>query len=145
MGRAMSRSVTTTDSSPQTDVQPANDVKGFFSDETLASYETWLDSKFQVPVIGVKVGLDGVIGLIPGIGDLLTTGVSAVFVADAWKSGARKRTLAKMVGNVGVDFAVGAIPVVGDLFDFAFKSNTKNLRLLQAEREHLRNQTRETA
>ena len=59
------------------------------------------------------------------------------FVADAYKIGASKHVIAKMVGNVGLDFAVGLIPVVGDLADFAFKSNTKNLRLLKDERQRL--------
>ncbi len=81
--------------------------------------------------------MDGVIGLIPVVGDLATAGVSTIFIADAWKSGARKRVLAKMAANVGLDFAVGSVPLVGDLFDFAFNSNTKNLRLLKAERQRL--------
>ena len=111
---------------------------GFLSDETLETYEAWLDSKFRLPGTSMHFGLDGLIGLIPGIGDLTTTGISTVFVADAIKSGARLSTLLRMVGNIGLDFVLGAIPFVGDLFDFAFKSNTKNLRILKEEREHLR-------
>ena len=110
--------------------------EGFIRDEHLETYERWLDTKFSVG--GMRFGLDGVIGLIPGVGDLLTTGVSGLFVLDAWRSGARKRAIARMLGNIGVDLTLGSIPVVGDLFDFAFKSNVKNLRLLKQEREHLR-------
>ncbi len=115
----------------------AREQRGFLKDHHLDKYEEWLDAKFKLPGIGYRFGLDGVIGLVPVVGDLVTAGVSTVFIADAWKSGARKRVLAKMAGNVGLDFAVGTIPLVGDLFDFAFKSNTKNLRLLKAERERL--------
>lgn len=114
----------------------SREPQGFLRDEHLERYEVWLDSKFSV--MGMRFGLDGLIGLVPVVGDVATTGVSAVFVADALKSGARKRTLARMLANMGIDFAVGSIPLVGDAFDFAFKSNTKNLRLLKAEREFRR-------
>ena len=114
---------------------------GYLADHHLERYEEWLDAKFRMPVIGVRFGLDGLIGLIPGIGDVVTAGVSSVFIADAWKRGARKRVMAKMLANVGIDFAVGTIPLVGDIFDFAFKSNTKNLRLLRDERARLMGET----
>ena len=112
--------------------------EGYLHDHHLERYEEWLDAKFRLPFVGFRFGMDGVIGMIPFIGDLLTASVSTLFIADAFKRGARKRVIAKMAANVGIDFAVGAIPVVGDLFDFAFKSNTKNLRLLRAERDRLR-------
>ncbi|MFD0916478.1 DUF4112 domain-containing protein [Pseudahrensia aquimaris] len=114
-----------------------NRPRGFLRDEHLVSVERWLDAKFTLPGTSIRFGLDGMIGLIPGIGDLATTGMSVVFIADAWKMGARKRVLARMTGNVAIDMFVGAIPLVGDLFDFAFRSNTKNLALLKREREHL--------
>lgn len=116
---------------------PRSEQRGFLADHHLDKYEEWLDAKFEVPGIGYRFGFDGLIGLIPVVGDLATAGVSTIFIADAWKSGARKRVLAKMAGNVGLDFAVGSVPLVGDLFDFAFRSNTKNLRLLKAERQRL--------
>ncbi|MEM9734485.1 MAG: DUF4112 domain-containing protein [Pseudomonadota bacterium] len=113
----------------------ADAKEGFLQDHHLDRYEEWLDSKFSVG--GLQFGLDGLIGLIPVVGDVATTGISMVFLADAWKAGARKRVMARMVGNIGIDFVAGSIPVVGDLFDFAFKSNTKNLRLLRQERQRL--------
>jgi hypothetical protein len=116
---------------------------GFLQDHHLERYERWLDNKFKVPGIDYHIGLDGIIGLIPGIGDALTSGVSALFVLDGWKSGIHKRALARMVGNIGIDAVIGTIPLVGDLFDFAFKSNVKNLRILREERE--RRAARETA
>lgn len=115
----------------------ATQRRGFLADHHLDKYEQWLDAKFKVPGIGFRFGYDGLIGLVPVFGDLATACISMIFIADAWKSGARKRVLAKMASNVGLDFAVGAVPLVGDLFDFAFKSNTKNLRLLKAERQRL--------
>ena len=121
------------------------DHGGFLTDDHLDRMGEWLDTKFRLPVIGLRFGLDGVLGLIPGVGDAATAGVSAVMMADAWKSGARKRTLARMAGNVAVDFAVGTIPVVGDLFDFAFRSNVKNLQLLRDERAHLAERRRTAA
>lgn len=111
---------------------------GFLKDHHLERYEYWLDNKFKVPGLDYRIGLDGIIGLIPGVGDLVTSGVSAIFVLDGWKSGIRKRALAKMVANIGIDTVVGAIPFVGDLFDFAFRSNVKNLRILREERARLR-------
>ena len=121
------------------DHEGASDPRGFLEDHHLEWWESFLDQRFRVPVIGYRFGMDGVMGLIPGVGDALTAGTSAIFIADAMKMGARKRTVAKMVRNVALDFVVGLIPLVGDLADFAFKSNVKNLALLRAEREHLRN------
>jgi len=114
------------------------EIDTLLSDKTLEHYEQWLDAKFQLPGTRFRFGLDGIIGLIPVIGDLLTTGISALFVVDAIKSGARKHTIGRMLANVVVDLLIGLIPIVGDLFDFAFKSNTKNLNLLKTERAHLR-------
>ena len=116
---------------------------GILEDHHLERVEEWLDTKFRVPVIGYRFGLDGLIGLIPGVGDAVTAATSMVFITDAWKMGASKRVIARMSANLGLDFAVGLVPVVGDLLDFAFKSNTKNLRLLKQERERLRREHRD--
>ena len=94
-----------------------------------------LDSRYRVPGTGFRVGLDGLLGLIPGVGDLLTTGLGAWILVDAHRLGVGRGTLARMAGNLGVDFLVGTIPLVGDLFDFAFKANTRNARLLERELE----------
>ena len=76
-------------------------------------------------------------GCLPGFGDVLTSALSLLIVHHAWQTGASKLTLARMLGNVGVDFVVGAIPFLGDLFDFAFKANRRNARLLE---QHLHKQ-----
>lgn len=115
----------------------SKNLNGFLKDHHLDSLESWLDTKFVLPGTGIRFGYDGLIGLIPGIGDIAAAGLSTVFIADAAKLGARKRVIAKMIANIGIDVVVGSIPLVGDLFDFAFRSNTKNLLLLKEERQRL--------
>lgn len=88
-----------------------------------------LDRSIRLPG-GYRVGLDGIIGLIPGIGDVSTFAVSAYIVNEARQLGVPKRTLVRMSWNVGVDTVFGAIPLVGDLFDFFHKANVKNIKLL---------------
>ena len=88
-------------------------------------------------MIGYKSGFDGVIGIILGVCDQATTGPSAVFVADAIKSGAGTDIVDRILGNLALDFAVGIIPLAGDVFDFMFKSNVKSLRLLREVRAWL--------
>ena len=90
-----------------------------------------MDDQFRVPGIGLRFGWDSVLGLFPGIGDVLTSAVSLLIVHHAWQTKASPLTMTRMLGNVGIDFVVGAIPFVGDLFDFAFRANRKNVRLLE--------------
>lgn len=105
----------------------------------ITSLADWLDTRFVIPVINWPIGLDGIIGLIPGVGDTVTAGLSGYLVYEAHNAGARKSTLAKMGWNVCVDWVLGSIPVVGDVFDVAHKANAKNARLLLDELR--RNQT----
>jgi hypothetical protein len=101
--------------------------------ERIRRLADWLDARFVVPGTGWRFGLDGLIGLVPGVGDTLLTVVSLYIVAEAWRLGARKRTVARMLANVAVDAGVGAVPVAGDLFDFFWKANRRNLALLEAD------------
>jgi hypothetical protein len=78
-----------------------------------------------------------VIGLFPGLGDVLTSAISLLIVHHAWQTGASRFTIARMLGNVGVDFLVGAVPFLGDAFDVLWKANRKNARLLE---QHIRRQ-----
>jgi hypothetical protein len=92
----------------------------------------WLmDKSIRLPG-GFRIGADGIIGLIPVVGDIVATGVSSYIIAEAGRLQVPKSVLVRMVLNVFADFAVGAIPVVGDLFDFAFKANVRNIRLLES-------------
>ena len=87
----------------------------------------------MVPGLGWRFGLDGLIGLVPGAGDTVLTVISLYIVAEGWRLGVRKRTLARMLGNVLVDAGVGAVPVAGDVFDFLWKANRRNLALIEAD------------
>lgn len=91
----------------------------------------WMDSRFRIPGTGFRFGLDGIVGLIPGIGDLSTFLVSGYLVLLMARNGASGYVLARMILNIVLDAALGAIPVVGDMFDFAFKANVANVKLMQ--------------
>jgi hypothetical protein len=97
----------------------------------LEAAEGVLERMFVIPGINRQVGLDAIVGLVPVLGDIVTTAMGAWLVWEARNLGMSKLHLARMVGNVGVDTVIGAIPVVGDLFDFAFRSNSRNLRILK--------------
>lgn len=90
-----------------------------------------LDNSIRVPGTRLRIGLDGFIGLIPGIGDLAGAAVSSYIVAQAARSGAPISLLLRMGLNVLVESVVGVVPVVGDLFDFGYKANARNVRLLR--------------
>ena len=92
-----------------------------------------LDSRFRLPG-GFRFGLDPLIGLVPVAGDGISAVIALYIVLEAWRLGASRGTLARMLLNVGLDAAVGVVPVVGDIADFVFKSNRRNLDLL---RRHL--------
>ena len=90
-----------------------------------------LDSAFEVPGTGYRIGLDPIIGLLPGLGDLVSP-VFAVFVL--WQSrelGLPRVVQLRMLFNVAIDAIIGAVPVVGDAFDFAWKANDMNMALLE--------------
>jgi hypothetical protein len=91
----------------------------------------WLMDR-SIPIGGMRVGLDPILGLIPGIGDALSALISSIIIVQAHRAGVPKATVLRMMANVGIDVAVGAIPIAGDLFDFAWKANTKNLNLFKA-------------
>lgn len=91
----------------------------------------WMDAKFRLPGTNFRFGLDGLLGLIPGVGDLSTFAVSGYLILLMARNGAGGYVLARMVLNVVVDAALGAIPVIGDLFDFVHKANVKNMKLMR--------------
>ena len=93
-----------------------------------------LDTAFVIPGTNRRVGLDAAIGLIPVVGDLITTALSSYIVWEARRLGVPKLTLMRMIANVAIDGAVGAIPLAGDVFDAVFKANRRNVALL---RRHL--------
>jgi hypothetical protein len=90
-----------------------------------------MDSQFRIPGTDFRFGLDGLIGLIPGAGDLSTFAVSGYMVLILAQNGASGYVLARMIVNILIDAIIGSIPLIGDLFDIAFKANMRNLRLMQ--------------
>jgi hypothetical protein len=90
-----------------------------------------LDNSIPIPGTGWKIGLDPIIGLIPGVGDLIGAVVSGYIIMEAVRADVPTLTLTRMLVNVGVDTVLGAIPAVGDVFDAAWKSNTMNVALLE--------------
>ncbi|MBD2745156.1 DUF4112 domain-containing protein [Microvirga sp. BT688] len=93
-----------------------------------------MDSAFLIPGLNRRVGLDAVLGLVPGIGDALSAAISSYIIWEARQLGLPRWKIARMIGNVAVDTAIGAIPFAGDVFDVVFKSNQRNLRIIH---EHL--------
>ena len=93
--------------------------------------ERLLERAFTLPGTNMRFGLDAAVGLVPVVGDLITTAMGAWIVWEARNLGMSKFQLVRMAGNVGIDTLVGAVPLVGDLFDFAFRSNSRNLRILK--------------
>ncbi len=92
--------------------------------------ERMLERSFTLPGINMPVGLDAIIGLVPVLGDIVTTAMGAYIVWEARNLGLPKWKLMRMGANVLFDTAIGAIPVVGDAADLVFRSNAKNLRIL---------------
>jgi hypothetical protein len=90
-----------------------------------------LDRAVRIPGTDIGIGLDGLIGLIPGIGDAAGAALSGGIVLAAIRAGASPAVLGRMVANVAFDTVLGAIPVVGDVFDFAWKANARNAVLLR--------------
>jgi hypothetical protein len=97
----------------------------------LQAMESLLERMFIVPGINRPVGLDSIVGLVPVLGDIVTASMGAWLVWEARNLGMSKFQLARMAANVGVDTTLGAIPLVGDLFDFMFRSNSRNLKIIK--------------
>lgn len=90
-----------------------------------------LDTSIRIPVIGYRIGLDPIIGLIPGAGDLIATAFSTYIIFLAVRFNLPRNLLGWMIFNVGLEAIVGGVPLIGDLFDAFFKSNLRNLALLE--------------
>ena len=96
---------------------------------------TLLDTAFIVPGTNIRFGVDAMIGLIPGIGDVITTAMSLYIVREARALGVPHHLIVRMLGNVALDGIVGAVPLLGDVFDVMWRANRRNIALL---RNHLR-------
>lgn len=98
-----------------------------------------LDTAIGVPGTPIRIGLDAILGLVPGAGDVIGAVLSGYIVLIALRNGAPSVVIWRMLGNIGIDTLVGSVPVIGDLFDVAYKSNMKNVELM--ERYALRPET----
>ncbi len=99
-----------------------------------ASYDPWIEQLAWLmdSSIGVgrwSIGVDGLLGLVPGLGDLAGSLISLAIVMRAVRAGVPRIAIARMVTNIAIDSLLGSVPVIGDLFDFAYKANMRNLRI----------------
>jgi hypothetical protein len=111
-------------------------------DQALSRLETiarLLDSRWRVPGTGIRFGADAMLSLLPGIGPVAATGVSAYLIWQARRLGVPTGTLLRMIGNVGLDAIISAVPVAGAAGDVFFRANLRNMALL---RRHLDGQSR---
>ena len=100
---------------------------------------TLLDTAFFIPGTNIRFGIDAMIGLVPGIGDVITTAMSLYIVHEARQLGAPRHLIARMLANVALDGVVGAVPLLGDAFDVMWRANRRNMALL---RNHLDREAR---
>jgi len=98
-----------------------------------------MDAAFRIPFTRIRFGWDGILGLLPGVGDTLAVAPAIYIVQQAHDMGASRLLLARMSTNIGIDWLVGLVPLVGDILDVGVKSNARNVALL---RQHLQKRNR---
>lgn len=98
---------------------------------SIESFARLMDSQFNIPGIPSPLGLDTIIGFIPGIGDTVGLSVSGYIIFQGARLGLPKRKLAKMGFNVGIDWLIGLIPLIGDIFDWGWKANNRNAAIIR--------------
>lgn len=92
-----------------------------------------LDNAFVIPGTKRRVGIDAIIGLVPGIGDIATTLLSSYVIWEARNLGVSRLALARMTGNLAIHATIGAVPLLGDVFDAFFRVNQRNMRIVRAQ------------
>lgn len=92
---------------------------------------SWTDNVFEVPGLGWRFGLDPIVGLVPVVGDLASAAISFYILTVAAQMRVPRSTLARMGLNLGIDYVVGSIPLLGNVFDFVWKANQRNMKLLE--------------
>jgi hypothetical protein len=103
----------------------------------IEALERMLEGMIRVPVLGRKVGLDALLGLVPVAGDALAAVLGLYIVWEGRNLGMSRWQLWRMAANVGVDTLIGAVPLAGDLFDFLYRSNTRNLKIIKRHLDRL--------
>ena len=102
-----------------------------FDDDNLDFLSHLLDDFIRIPGTPIRFGLDGIVGFIPGVGDVIGGLASCIIIVAAWSRGIPKVTVARMVLNVAIETAVGSVPLVGNFFDIAWRANRRNYALLR--------------
>ncbi len=105
------------------------------SEQRLRRIAWWLDDAFPIPGTQRRIGLDALIGLVPGVGDMVGALLSTYIIVEAARRGASPWTVARMLGNVAVETLIGVVPIVGDVFDVVWRANARNVALLGATLE----------
>lgn len=100
-------------------------------DKGLDDLAFYLDDLFRIPGVGWRFGLDAIIGLVPNVGDTITSFASFYILLAGVRYGVPKITLLRMAFNIGLDYLVGSIPFIGDAFDFVWKANKQNMELIR--------------
>jgi len=108
------------------------------TDEQLERLASLLDDIFRIPGTSIRFGWDPIIGLVPGLGDFITSIMSFLIVYGAWQRGLPRVTLVRMFVNITIDTFGGIVPVVGDAFDVYWKSNRMNYNLLMRAKGGIR-------
>src|SRR6476661_9227494 len=104
-------------------------------EQGLEDLSRYLDSWIKIPVVGWRFGLDALIGLVPNVGDTLTSLASFYILLAGVRYGVPKITIVRMAFNIGLDYVVGSIPFIGDAFDLFWKSNKQNIDLIRERGE----------
>lgn len=113
-------------------VPPLNATAAHPRLKRLRALSILLDESIQLPFVRYRIGLDPLIGLVPGIGDFIATGLSFFLVYEGARLGLPPKVLLKMIVNIAIEGILGTIPVAGDLFDAVWKSNVRNMRLIES-------------
>ena len=117
-------------SMPEPEIIPPGAQPSMLTDRNLERLARLLDDMFVIPGTPIRFGLDPIVGLIPGLGDIITGLISFVIVFAAWQRGVPKITITRMIVNIVIDTLVGTVPLFGDVFDVLWKSNRMNYNLL---------------
>lgn len=99
--------------------------------QRIEAFARLMDSKFKIPFTSITIGVDGIIGLIPGVGDGISLVLSLYPVIEAYRMGAGLGLISQMLSNILIDTTIGSIPIIGDIFDIGFKANIRNAKLIR--------------
>jgi hypothetical protein len=111
-----------------------NNIERLATLNRIRKFSRLMDTAIGIPGTKFRIGLDPIIGLVPGAGDIVDTAFSAYLIYLATRFNIPQKTLGKMIYNIGLEAVIGSVPLVGDIFDAFYKSNMRNLALLE---EHL--------